>query len=130
MFKLFPLSDTKICSEYCLAYFQTVFIDFCKLIISLFVNIYLIGCLFFFSAKHCKKLIPSADGQSLRLPCFTSFGSNCYFECARGFSMKGKGVASCSILSESGSVSWETNKFFCESKITTSTFDCFPCRHF
>lgn len=34
--------------------------------------------------------------------------------------MKGKGVASCSILSESGSVSWKTNEFSCESKITTT----------
>ena len=84
---------------------------------SLFLSIFFL--LFFFSAKHCKTLTPSGLGHSLSIPCFTSFGSKCHFGCANGFSMKGDGQASCSVVSTSGTVSWKVNEFSCKGRTTT-----------
>ena len=71
----------------------------------------------FISAKHCEKLTTKVKGQTISVPCFSSFGSTCYFGCRPGFFLQGDGRANCSLNSKGDGVSWEIGSFTCEGKL-------------
>ena len=68
--------------------------------------------------KHCEKLT-TLRSQTILVPCFTSFGSTCYFGCRRGFFMEGDRQANCSLNSKGDGVSWKFGSFTCKGKFFT-----------
>ncbi|KAL9962843.1 hypothetical protein ACROYT_G031988 [Oculina patagonica] len=76
--------------------------------------------------KHCEELTTTRENETLSIPCFTSFGSTCYFGCRQGFILKGDRQAKCSLSSKGDAVVWNIGQFSCEE---INTCKPNPCRH-
>ena len=83
-----------------------LFCFFLKPILTSFLN--------FVSAKHCDRLTAKLEGQTLSFPCFSSFGSTCFFGCRPGYFLQGDGKANCTLNSKGDGVSWKIEQFSCK----------------
>lgn len=75
-------------------------------------------------AKHCDRLTAKLEGQTLSFPCFSSFGSTCYFGCRPGYFLQGDGKANCTLNSKGDGVSWKIEQFSCKEIKTCQPNPC------